>query len=113
MITIEEFISKQKEFDDKHHTSFDWSTKITSQNVHVLEYLLLATVGELGETANILKKILRGDMSFEDAKQDLTNEIVDIFIYVIKLIYQMDIDIGTEYQKKMKINAERFEKYKK
>ena len=35
------------------------------------------------------------------------------FIYVLKLIYQLDIDIEAQYEKKMGLNSERFEKYRK
>lgn len=113
MKTIAEFINFQKEFDSKHSGKYNWSTKIDEDNIHILEHILLATVGEVGEAANILKKVIRGDRSFEDSKQDISEEITDIFIYVLKLIYQMDIDIESEYKKKMNFNQIRFEKYKK
>lgn len=113
MKTLNEIIELQKEFDSDHSSTYNWNTKIDENNIHILEHILLATVGEIGETANILKKVIRGDRSFEDAKRELSEEITDVFIYVIKLIYQMDIDIEYEYLKKMKENSKRFEKYKK
>jgi len=111
MKTINEFIKFQMDFDSRHSGKYDWSKKIDEANINILEHLLLATVGEVGEAANILKKVIRGDRSFEDSRGELSEEITDIFIYVLKLIYQMDIDIESEYQKKMNTNETRFERY--
>lgn len=41
----------------------------------------------------------------------LTEEISDVFIYLIKLVYQLDFDLESEYFKKMKKNEERFKNY--
>lgn len=43
---------------------------------------LQATVGELGELANILKKIDRGDFTLEEAKSDIAKEFADVQIYL-------------------------------
>lgn len=113
MKTIKELIDLQKAFDSQHAGKYAWDVKIDESNVHILEHILLATVGEVGEAANILKKVIRGDRSFEESRQDIAEEVTDIFIYVLKLIYQMDIDIEAEYLKKLKINRDRFERYSK
>lgn len=112
MITLDELIRKQKEFDEKHHSSFDWDEKISEKNIELLSYLLLATVGELGETTNILKKVLRGDKTFAQMKKEMSEEIIDILIYVVKIIYQLDIDVDKVYSEKMEKNELRFKQYK-
>lgn len=113
MKTLEDFIRLQRDFDSQHFSTYDWSAKINESNVVILEHVLLAILGELGEAANILKKVIRGDQSLEESRQDLTDEITDVFIYMLKLIYQMDIDIDSAFDRKMALNSEKFEKYRK
>lgn len=112
-MTIDELIKKQEEFDAVHSGNFNWNQKIGDNNVEIFEFLLIALMGEMGETSNLLKKVLRGDYSLDDVYTDIKEEIIDMFIYVIKMCYQLDIDIETEYCKKMNKNTERFKLYEK
>lgn len=112
-MNIQELIEAQKEFDSIHEGNFNWDQKINDENIELLEYLLICVLGELGETSNLVKKVIRGDYKLADIKESLSEEIIDILIYIIKLIYQLDIDMGKEYYKKMGKNKERFEKYQK
>lgn len=112
-MTLEALVELQKEFDSKHQGNFAWDSKITDSNIELLEFLLVSLTGELGEAANIVKKIVRGDFLLEDKRSDLEEEIADIFIYLLKLSYQLDIDLEKVYLKKMKKNQERFHKYEK
>ena len=75
--------------------------------------MLVSLTGELGETANIVKKIVRGDFKLDEKKDELQEEITDVFIYLLKLSYQLDIDLEKAYADKMKKNWERFSKYEK
>ncbi len=62
---------------------------------------VLATVGELGELANVLKKIKRGDYNDRpgDAAQDAADEIADVQIYLSILAYRMRAELGIpEYE---------------
>ena len=111
MKTFEDFINYQKDFDNKHFGKFNWGQKIDDDNIDILEFLLISILGELGETSNIVKKVLRGDASLQEMRPFLNEEITDIFIYLLKLIYQLDIDIEHEYMSKMKKNEARFSKY--
>ena len=111
MKTLEEFITYQKTFDEKHFGKFNWGQKIDDENIGILEFLLISILGELGETSNIVKKILRGDATLEEMHPHLKEEITDIFIYLLKLIYQLDIDIEHEYLAKMQKNEKRFNHY--
>lgn len=66
-----------------------------------------ATVGELGELANILKKIDRGDFTLEDVKEDVANELADVQTYLDIMANKLGIDLGKATVKKFNIVSER------
>jgi len=55
-----------------------------------------AILGELGETANYLKKIRRGDISMNsiDVREQLGNELADIVIYADLTLFQVKKEMG-------------------
>lgn len=55
---------------------------------------MMAATGELGETANVLKKILRGDYTLEEKREELGREIADVVTYLDILANQAGIDLG-------------------
>lgn len=110
-MTIKELMVLQEEFDLKHRSKFNWSEKIDDNNIEMLEFLLISMFGEIGETANLVKKSVRGDFKLEVIKDELSEEIADIFIYLMKICIQLDIDLEENYLKKLKKNTERFKKY--
>lgn len=112
-MTLQELMNLQETFDKKHTSKFNWSEKINDNNIEMLEFLLISMFGEIGETANLVKKSVRGDFRLSDIKDDLSEEIADIFIYLIKLCIQLDIDLEKSYLAKMEKNMERFKKYEK
>ncbi|MDD3102570.1 MAG: MazG nucleotide pyrophosphohydrolase domain-containing protein [Patescibacteria group bacterium] len=101
----------QKLFDEKHKGAFSWHQKINSENIHILEYLIIGLIGEVGELANIIKKIRRGDLTYSEHKDDIAEEIVDVFIYLLKMAYQNDIDIEQEFLRKLEKNKRRFKMF--
>lgn len=105
---IKDLIKKQSNFDESHESLKHWNEKITENNLDVLNYLLLAAAGEIGEASNVAKKIIRGDFTLNDKIDSLSEELIDAFIYIIKLINQLGIDLEKEYDKKMQYNAKRF-----
>ncbi len=111
MITIEQLLSKQKQFDSQYSGNYNWGELIDDNNIQLLEHILVALVGEVGEVANIVKKISRGDLMLSDIRSELAEEITDVFIYTLKLIYQLDIDIEKMYEDKQHKNSARFLKY--
>lgn len=112
-MTIKELMKLQEEFDIKHTSNFNWCEKINDNNIEMLEFLLISMFGEIGETANLVKKSVRGDFTLESIKDELSEEIADIFIYLMKLCNQLDIDLESSYLKKRNKNIERFKKYEK
>lgn len=105
---IKDLIKMQSDFDDEFKFLHHWKEKVSESNLDVLAFLLISIQGELGEASNLFKKVLRGDYNFSDIKDDLKIEIVDIFIYILKLINQLDIDIEKEYIKKKEKNQIKF-----
>lgn len=110
-MTLEELTKLQKGFDSEHKGNFRWSSDITDENLELLEFLMVSLTGEVGEMANIVKKIVRGDFSLESKKNELQGEIADIFIYLLKISYQLGIDLEKSYLQKLEINRSRFKKY--
>lgn len=53
-----------------------------------------ATAGELGEAANIVKKIRRGDFTLEEGKEMLAKELADIQTYLDLWAMAAGIDLG-------------------
>lgn len=55
---------------------------------------LTAAVGELGEAANVLKKVRRGDLTLDEARDDLAKEFADVVTYLDILANRCGIDLG-------------------
>jgi|SRR6185312_8035986 len=53
-----------------------------------------ATLGELGEAANLIKKIERGDYTLDEKREELAKEIADVAVYLDLLAYRCEIDLG-------------------
>lgn len=53
-----------------------------------------ATVGELGELANLLKKVDRGDFPFEQVKAEVGKELADVQTYLDILALKLGVDLG-------------------
>ena len=68
---------------------------------------LTAVVGELGEYANNMKKVKRGDFSLNEARQKIAHELADVVIYLDILAKQLDIDLGAAIVEKFNIVSER------
>lgn len=68
---------------------------------------MTAVVGELGEAANILKKVRRGDLSMEEARPLLADEFADVVTYLDILAFQCRIDLGSATTAKFNQISER------
>lgn len=112
-MTIEEIKKFQKKFDDNYKGSIDFNEEIDNSTIEPLEHLIVCMLGEFGEFSNIVKKIKRGDYVLSEKKEELNEEFIDMFIYLIKISNQLNIDIENEYFKKMKKNEKKFERFLK
>ncbi|OYT25912.1 MAG: nucleotide pyrophosphohydrolase [Thermofilum sp. ex4484_82] len=105
----------QREFDRRH--GWDWSNLRDHEKIEALNYLAVALAGEIGEFCNLVKKITRrfkslGELPSEKELDSLYEELVDIFIYVLKASEELfKKDLGKEYLEKMKKNEERFKEF--
>jgi NTP pyrophosphatase (non-canonical NTP hydrolase) len=112
-ITLKQIKEMQAEFDNTLNSSFSFNENINEDNINILEHLIVCLVGEVGEFANILKKIRRGDFLFDDKEQDLNEELTDIFIYLIKISNLLNTDLDTNFLEKLNKNKIRFKKFEK
>jgi NTP pyrophosphatase (non-canonical NTP hydrolase) len=59
-----------------------------------VEYTALGLVGEAGEIANKVKKVLRGDYDKDQLREMLVGEIGDVLWYAAMLARELDLDLG-------------------
>ncbi|MFH8080337.1 MAG: MazG nucleotide pyrophosphohydrolase domain-containing protein [Candidatus Aenigmatarchaeota archaeon] len=114
---IKEIQDLQKRFDMEYFKNF-WEAEDEKSKIEKLQYLVVALTGEIGEYANIVKKISRdlttlGINTLDERKNELTEELIDCFIYIIITANLLGMDLEKEYLKKMEKNKQRFQKYKK
>ncbi len=53
-----------------------------------------AVLGELGEAANLIKKIERGDFTLDQARAALADELADVVTYLDILAFRAGVDLG-------------------
>lgn len=112
-LTLDEIKKLQREFDLSHGAGGkSFFVPISSENIDFLEHMAVCLVGEVGEFCNILKKIVRGDLTVSDARPDMAEELADVFIYLIKISNQFDINLEAEFLSKLDKNKTRFEEIK-
>lgn len=70
---------------------------------------LQAVVGELGEYANLRKKVERGDLTLAQAKKKLASEIADVIIYLDLLAFQLGIDLSEAVMETWNAKAEQLD----
>jgi NTP pyrophosphatase (non-canonical NTP hydrolase) len=68
-----------------------------------------AILGELGEAANIIKKVHRGDLTMKQARQALADEFADVVTYLDITAMQCGIDLGDATIDKFNRVSERVE----
>lgn len=100
----------QQSFDKSHQMKINFYEKINEKNLPALEHLIVCLLGELGEFSNLLKKVVRGDYELHEVKGLLDEELVDVFIYLIKIANQFDVDLENGYLNKLEKNKVKFEK---
>ncbi|UMO76030.1 MazG nucleotide pyrophosphohydrolase [Planktothrix phage Pra-JY27] len=55
-----------------------------------------ALTGEVGEAANLIKKIERGDLTLAEARDDLGRELADILTYLDILAFRAGVSLSDE-----------------
>jgi predicted house-cleaning noncanonical NTP pyrophosphatase (MazG superfamily) len=113
---MKDVIARQREFDAKH--GWDWRNLPIDKQIERLQYITVALAGELGEIANPLKKFLRDterngiDLNnFDKLKTELNEEIVDVFIYLMKMADVLGVDMEAAYFDKVSRNEQKHAKF--
>ena len=82
------------------------------EKFHTVKNLVLALLGEAGELASVVQWLEEVDKEFLDSnkevRQDLADELADVFIYLIRLADVSGIDILKAAQEKMQKNSDRY-----
>jgi len=110
---LNDLMRLQRQFDEQHAANFQWDEKVSEENLNMLKFLIISLAGEVGEMAGIIKKILRGDFSLNSSLPAIAEECADIFAYLIKMCYQLNIDLEGAFLRKLEKNKARFQKYEK
>lgn len=71
------------------------------------EMWALAIAGEAGELCNLLKKVVRGDFTLEEKRQEVLNEVADVMTYCDLLMTRLDADTATELKAKFNVVSAR------
>lgn len=117
-MTLKEIQKFQKEFDKKYFSKYWVDEKNIDQKIDFLKDMTIALTGELGEFANVIKKINRnrknlGEEPSEEMIEKLRDELTDCFAYLLILSNILEMDIEKEYLRKNEFNNKRFQKYLK
>lgn len=109
MATLKEIAEFQRAFDEAHGWNWNKGDKVNG--------LMRGTVcltGEVGEFANVLKKVIRhNERGFptEELWAAMREELADVFIYLIKLADLLGMELDKAYFDKMSKNAQRFKTF--
>ena len=112
-MNLSEIMKKQAEFDKAHAGRSEWGEAVTVGNLQLLEHELVCLLGEIGEFANVVKKTIRGDLTYQDAKPQLVEELTDTFIYLIKLCNSLGMDLESAFSDRLNFNWQRFKQFEK
>ena len=82
------------------------------EKFHTIKNLVLALVGEAGELASVVQWLESVDKEFLDSnlgiRQDLADELADVFIYLLRIADVAGIDILKASEEKMQKNSARY-----
>ena len=113
--SLKEIFEFQRKFDARR--GWDWSfPKDGETRMRFLQHGTIALAGEVGEFANVLKKAMRhyestGELPNSEDYEKLNEELVDVFIYIVKLAIALEMDLAKGYFDKMKFNDKKFAHY--
>ena len=100
-MSIEDLRAQIRDFVDAR----DWS------QFHTPRSLLLALTGEVGELSEIFQWTNDSAMTtewIEEHREDFSDELADVFIYLIRLSDVLDVDLTQAAVDKIKRNEERY-----
>lgn len=74
-----------------------------------LPFTVLALCGEVGELANLVKKVERGTHDHRDLHPKMVEEATDAFVYLCDVFAILGVDMEAAYHAKRAVNFGRFE----
>ena len=96
---LPEFKTKQGKPAHSEPDGSDWS----------LGEWVCAVTGEMGELANLIKKVRRGDITLEESMQEIADELADTVTYLDILAFRCGVDLGEAVISKFNRVSERVE----
>lgn len=115
---LKEMVNIQREFDRIH--GWIWEGGNVCDLLDLINKDLIGLIGEIGEFANIIKKInLIAERKnseqlatkLEDSREILAEELIDSLIYLMRIATHLEVDLQTIYLKKVRFNKERYREY--
>ena len=112
---MDEILRREREYDRR--LGFDTFVDPRNREEN-LKYLLIGLQGEVGEIANDLKKVLRkkrmkGEEIPEGFYEGIKKEVMDAFMYLLKISILLGMDLKREHEELIKENLERFSEYRR
>ena len=107
---LKQIFELQRNFDRKMGWNRYEKCNTLEDIIDFMQHFVVVTVEELGEIARIRKKFLRDKQSFD--VHALKKELVDVFVYLMQGCMALNMDLETEYMKRLKHNEERFRRAK-
>lgn len=116
-MNIEQIIERQNRFDASH----GWRSEFNDNEelIRAVEKDIVGLMGELGEFSNIIKKaslISKDEVALAEFllsnSDKISEELIDTFIYLIRLFAHFHVDVESAYFKKMNFNKKRFVEFK-
>lgn len=114
---IKKLAQIQKEFDAKH--GWTLSSNDSRAILAIINKDLIGLFGEIGEFANLVKKLNiemeksndTYDLKFSSLQDHLSEELIDSFIYLFRIATHLGLDIEEAYLKKLDKNMEKYKNY--
>ncbi len=110
---ISELVHKQISIDRTHGFEVEFNSE--EELVTQIERDLIGLTGEVGEFANIVKKIRLNiehneyeGPTLTEAQDDLREELADVLIYLMRISAELQCDLEAEVLKKMNKNVLRY-----
>ena len=110
---LSELIELQRELDERH--GFETSFLDPAQKYAQLTKDIVGLFGEVGEFANLVKKMnLKLDRPAEyelevgQVEADMTEELADVLIYLMRISSILDVDLEAATLKKIQSNVVRY-----
>jgi len=84
-----------------------WFPATHDDDLPLSVFYALGLSGEVGEVANVVKKMVR-DGDSDQKRADLASELADCFTYLLLLADETGVDLVAEYREKVLVNMARW-----